>query len=97
MGKRPKLPPISEGMKRISALLCGEILQWPNIRERPMFGLRAFYRGSVVFAMLPKTRSIERPMAIAYKVGEWRLFDLKGERDIGKALTCLDEAYRKSK
>jgi hypothetical protein len=70
-----------------------------------MFGLRAFYRGTVVFAMLPDKRALESPTAIAYKLpdglrrreGEkWRLYELKHEHDIDSALAYLDAAYRKA-
>jgi hypothetical protein len=67
-----------------------------------MFGLHAFYRGAVVFAMLPDKRALENPQAIAYKLpyrrqregGKWRLFELKSEQDIDDALARLDNAYR---
>ena len=67
-----------------------------------MFGLRAFYRGAVVFAMLPNKRALESPKAITYKLPggtqtlegqKWRLFELQDERDIANALACLDQAY----
>ena len=70
-----------------------------------MFGLRAFYRGAVVFAMLPDKRALESPTAIAYKLpdglrrreGEkWRLCELKDEQAIDSALAHLRAAYRKA-
>ncbi len=70
-----------------------------------MSGMRAFYHGAVVFAMLPDKRALENPTAIAYKLpagtrsregGNWRLCELEGERDLGHALACLDKAYRKA-
>lgn len=103
--KRPRLSPISEEMRRLSALLSEELLHWPGVSARPMFGMRAFYHGAVVFAMLPDKRALESPTAIAYKlpVGappregqKWRLFELEGERDLGSALACLDKAYRRA-
>jgi hypothetical protein len=87
----------------MSTLLSEELLHWPGVSARPMFGMRAFYHGAVVFAMLPDKRALESPTAIAYKLpvgaprseGEkWRLFELEGERDLGSALACLDKAYR---
>ena len=41
-------------------------LGWVTVR--PMFGMRAFYRVKVVFAMLPEKRALGSPQAIAYKV-----------------------------
>jgi hypothetical protein len=72
---------------------------------RPMFGMHAFYRRTVVFAMLPDRRALENPRAIAYKLSsgvsrkegeKWKLFEMENERDIGQALTHLEEAYRKA-
>jgi len=62
-----------------------------------MFGMRAFYRGARVFAMLPDMRALEKPRAIAYKLpdsGQWQLCELINEHDLGKALARLDQAYR---
>ncbi len=46
-------------MKHRSSLLAQELSRWPDVSMRPMFGLRAFYRGTVVFAMLPHKRGLE--------------------------------------
>jgi hypothetical protein len=103
--KRPALPLISEEMKRASSLLCQELLQWPGVSVRPMFGLRACYRGAEIFAMLPDKRALENPNAIAYKLPagrkpregrKWRLYELEGDRNMGDALACLDKAYRRA-
>ena len=92
-------------MRHLCALLGQELLRWPDVAARPMFGLRAFYRGTVVFAMLPDKRALESPTAIAYKLpdglrrreGEkWRLCELQDERDIDTALAYLHTAYRKA-
>jgi len=70
-----------------------------------MFGLRAFYRGAVVFAMVPDKRALESPTAIAYKLPEgvqkkegekWQLFELRNENDIENALARLDKAYARA-
>ena len=96
-GKRPKLLPVSEETKHLCELLARELLHWPDVSTRPMFGLRAFYRRAVVFAMLPDKRALERPNAIAYKEGEeWRLFELEGEHDIAEAMARLTKAYEKA-
>lgn len=49
--------PISEEMRHWSALLETELTAWPTIRARPMFGFRAYFRGSAMFAAIPRTRS----------------------------------------
>jgi hypothetical protein len=70
-----------------------------------MFGLLAFYRGAVVFAMLPDKRAFESPKAIAYKLADsaqrregekWQLFELKNEDDISNALARLNDAYTRA-
>lgn len=103
--KRPRLLLVSEETKHICKLLEQELLRWPDVSARSMFGLRAFYRGAAVFAMLPDKRALESPKAIAYKMpdasrrreGEkWQLFELKNERDIDHALALLDRAYRRA-
>ena len=91
-------------MKHRSSLLAQELSRWPDVSMRPMFGLRAFYRGTVVFAMLPHKRGLESAKAIAYKPsgahskegGKWKLFKLEDDHDIGRALVILDKAYRKA-
>jgi hypothetical protein len=104
---RPKFARASDEMRRLSALLGSELLRWPDVSERPMFGMRAFYRKDTVFALLPAARTMDRPNSIAYKLadkdasvregGKWRLFDIEDESGIKDALQLLDEAYCKAK
>ncbi len=103
--KRPRLLLVSEETRHICLLLEQELLRWPDVSARSMFGLRAFYREAVVFAMLPDKRALESPKAIAYKMpddaqrGEgkkWQLFELKNEDDIDHALALLDSAYTRA-
>ncbi|MGD1072262.1 MAG: hypothetical protein ABSB15_19220 [Bryobacteraceae bacterium] len=69
----------------------------PDVSQRMMFGMRAFYRNTVIFAMLPDKHAIERPRAIAYKLdGKWELFDLESEHDVTGALACLNGAFEKA-
>ena len=92
-GKRPKLPPVSEEMRRTFALLAEEIATWPGVSTKLMFGFRAVYRDGIVFAMLPDKRSLEVPDSIAYKEGEWKAFEVKSEEAIAGALAVLERAY----
>jgi hypothetical protein len=104
---RPKFARVSEEMRRLSALIGEELMRWPEVTERPMFGMRAFYRKDVVFALLPEKRTMDRPNSIAYKLADedrtlregrkWRLFDVEDESAIAEALQVLDEAYCKAK
>lgn len=89
-------------MRHTSALLEQELLGWPGVSVRPMFGMRALYRGTAIFAMLPDKRALENPNAIACKLAgaeksegrKWHLLELKDEPDLTAALACLDKAYR---
>jgi hypothetical protein len=92
-------------MRRLCTVLAQELEGWPDVSQHPMFGMRAFYRGTEVFAMLPDKRALENPWAIAYKMpsaaqskeGEkWKLFELEREQDIAAALARLTRAYRKA-
>jgi hypothetical protein len=103
-GKRPKLVAVSEETRRLSQLLAQELLNWPDVSTRAMFGLRAIYHRNVIFAMLPDKRALESAQAIAYKLREgvqrkgenWQLCELKNEHDIPSALACLEEAHRRA-
>lgn len=84
-------------------LLVEELVHWPDVRVQTMFGMRALYRSTVVFAMLPDKRALGSPTAIANKLPagarkregqKWRLFELEEDSDLANALACLDKAYR---
>jgi hypothetical protein len=104
--KRPKLPRISEEMRRMCVMLGDELLRRPEVRANPMFGMRAFYRGKIVFAMLPDKRAFQNADSIMYKMAnadekregkKWALFKLTTAENLGEALDKLDKAYRKAK
>ncbi len=65
---RSKLPPVSEEMKAWSVALAAEIESWPAVTARPMFGLTALYRRQRIFAVLPRTRGMESPNSLAFKL-----------------------------
>lgn len=65
---RPKLPRISEEIRRLAALLEAEVLAWPNVTSRPMFGLNGLYRGRIIFAVLPRTRAMDAPDSISFRL-----------------------------
>jgi len=54
-----KLHPISEEMLQWSALLEAELLTWPGVIAKPMFGFRALYRGKFMFAAIPCSREFD--------------------------------------
>jgi hypothetical protein len=68
---RPKLPRIPEEMRQWSALLLREILGWPDVSSRPMFGMTAVYRGNAIFGVLPRTRAMDTPYSVSFKI-LWR-------------------------
>jgi len=65
---RPRLPKITEEMKAWSAALGAEVTTWPGVTTRPMFGLTAVYRARRIFAVLPRTRCMDAPNSIAFKL-----------------------------
>jgi hypothetical protein len=55
-------------MKQWSALLGSELLTWPGVRTKPMFGFTSFYRGRNIFAAIPKTRAMHSASCIIFKL-----------------------------
>jgi hypothetical protein len=97
MARRLKLPKPSEEMRYRCELLAKELLSWPDVSTRPMFGMRAFYRRKAIFAMLPDKRALESASGMAYKEGgKWKIFEVEGEESIGAALSVLEKAYVRS-
>jgi len=92
---------VPEDLARRCSLLAEEIRTWPGVTDKPMFGYRAFYRGSVIFAMFPDKRVLEHPSTIAYKLHDrsgheshkWHEFDLNDDRSVAAAIQTLDKAY----
>jgi hypothetical protein len=65
---RPRMPNASEEMKQWSAMLRNELITWPQVATRPMFGLRGFYRHKKIFAALPVTRAIRNPNSLIFRI-----------------------------
>jgi hypothetical protein len=66
--RRPSMPRTSDEMKEWSAMLEHELLGWPHITTKPMFGLLGLYRKKTIFAALPVTRGIGAPNSIIFKM-----------------------------
>jgi hypothetical protein len=66
--QRPPLPRVPEEVRRWSALLKAEVDTWPDITYRRMFGATAVYRGGVIFAGLPGTRSLFTGRSVIFKL-----------------------------
>src|SRR5579859_3278698 len=64
---RPKLLPVTEEARRWSAMLESELLTWPGVIAKPMFGFRAIYRGKKIFAALPNSRGFGPDPSILLK------------------------------
>lgn len=58
---------ISEEMKQWSAMLENELHGWPEVSSRPMFGFMGIYRGSAIFAALPRSRAMVTPNSIIFR------------------------------
>jgi hypothetical protein len=59
---------ISEEMKAWSEALAAELRDWPNLTQRVFFGFTALYRGKNMFGLLPRTRSIFKGNAVAFRI-----------------------------
>jgi hypothetical protein len=57
----PSFPKISEEMQQWAAMLKQELLQWPQVRAKPMFGMMGIYRRKRIFAALPVSRGLTSP------------------------------------
>ncbi len=54
-------------MKAWSAALADELSDWPQISVRAFFGFSALYRNDKLFALLPRTRGMDSPNALAFR------------------------------
>jgi hypothetical protein len=68
--RRAKLPAISEEMKAWSAALGAEIKDWPSVGMQAFFGFTALYRGEKLFGLLPRTRVMQTPNSLVFKLEE---------------------------
>ncbi len=59
--------PVSDQMKAWSAALSAEFQGWPQVTQKSFFGLTALYRGKTIFGLLPRTKSVFRPNAVAFR------------------------------
>ena len=66
--KRAKLPVASEQMKAWSSALAGEIAEWPQVSTRSFFGFAALYRKDKMFGALPRTRAMQTPNSLVFKL-----------------------------
>jgi hypothetical protein len=55
-------------MKAWSAALAAEVTDWPRVSVRSFFGFNALYRGEQMFAALPRTRAMQTPNSLVFKL-----------------------------
>jgi hypothetical protein len=62
------MPRVSEEVRVFSEFLLMELLSWPDVTAKPMFGLRGVYRGKTIFAALPSTRALNTSCSVSFKL-----------------------------
>ena len=55
-------------MKAWSTALAAELSEWPQVTLKSFFGFTALYRGKTIFGLLPRTRSIFKGSAVAFRM-----------------------------
>ena len=65
---RPAMLRVNEEMKEWAGLLEVELASWPEVSARPMFGMQAFYRKRRIFACVPRTRALNSPTSVIFKL-----------------------------
>ncbi len=55
-------------MKAWSAALATDAEGWPQVTARAFFGFTALYRRDRIFALLPRTRAMDTPNSLAFKL-----------------------------
>lgn len=108
MAERPRLFKIDAEMQRLCALLEQELLAWPDVNVKPMFGMIGFYHGKNIFAAIPRTRAAGSAKSLLIKLpavrgkrlkpasgkdSSWITYELESENDISDALSWLERAY----
>jgi len=66
---RPKLPEASEGMEAWSAALAAQCASWPQVTSYVFLGFTVLYCAERIFALLPRTRAMQTPNSLAFKLG----------------------------
>jgi luciferase-like monooxygenase len=111
MAERPRLFKINPEMQRWCALLEEEVMAWPEVTSRPMFGMTGLYNGKNIFAAIPRTRAPETPRSLLIKLPDlkkkrlkpangpgkgWITFELTSADDIAEAIQLLERAYEEN-
>ena len=62
------MPRAAQETRQWSALLERELLRWPAVTAKPMFGCLALYRAARIFAVLPRTRALGTACSVNFKL-----------------------------
>jgi hypothetical protein len=99
-------------MQRWSSSLEEELLSWPDITTRAMFGMLAVYRRKTIFAALPRTRAPGTPFSLLIKLpgardarltagkgpgAGWQNLALSSADELPDALAWLGRAYERAR
>jgi luciferase-like monooxygenase len=68
--KHPRMPRVSPEMRQVSEFLLQELLSWPGVTSKAMFGMTAVYRGKEIFGAVPRTRAIGSACAVSFKIAK---------------------------
>jgi hypothetical protein len=49
-------------------LIAGDVLTWPKVASRKMFGMNSLYRGAQIFAALPDKRAFFSGQCLIFKL-----------------------------
>jgi hypothetical protein len=66
--KSARLFPANEEIRRLAALIAGEVLTWPKVASKKMFGMNSLYRGAHIFAALPDKRAFFSGQCVIFKL-----------------------------
>jgi len=88
------MPVVAEEMKAWAATLESEAADWPRVSTKPMFGMMALYRGSHIFAILPRTRALGSASSLAFKLEESKPSMLAAIKRESRILTTIMKARR---
>jgi hypothetical protein len=58
---------VDEEMKHRASLLASEVVTWPAVTIKPMFGMASFFRKKSIFAAVPRTRTLRSANSIILK------------------------------
>ena len=64
----PQFFKVTDETRRWAALIASDVMTWPRVTTRKMFGLKSFYRGAAIFGAVPESRALFSANAIIFKL-----------------------------